>query len=102
MFIRHRRERGFAVPQGHLKPRIGEGRTASQRIVFAMDEQTHVKGFAWQEGYGAFTVGVSQKPRTVDYMKRQAENHRNLSFEEEFLAFLKKRAIDYNPKYVRG
>jgi putative transposase len=67
-----------------------------------MDEQTHVKGFAWQEGYGAFTVGVSQKPRTVDYMKRQAENHRNLSFEEEFLAFLKKRAIDYNPKYVRG
>jgi putative transposase len=61
-----------------------------------------VKGFAWQEGYGAFTVGVSQKPRTVDYMKRQAENHRNLSFEEDFLAFLKKRAIDYNPKYVRG
>ena len=54
-----------------------------------MDEQTHVKGFAWQEGYGAFTVGVSQKPRTVDYMKRQAEHHRNLSFEEEFLAFLK-------------
>ena len=30
MFIRHRRERGFAVPQGRLKPRIGEGRTASQ------------------------------------------------------------------------
>ena len=67
------------VPQGRLKPRIGEGRTASQRIVLAMDEQTHVKGFAWQEGYGAFTVGVSQKPRTVDYMKRQAEHHRNLS-----------------------
>jgi hypothetical protein len=67
-----------------------------------MDEQTHVKGFAWQEGYGAFTVGVSQKSRTVDYMKRQAEHHRNLSFEEEFLAFLKKHAIDYDPKYVWG
>jgi putative transposase len=59
-------------------------------------------GFAWQEGYGAFTLGVSQKPRTIDYIKRQAEHHRKRSFEEEFLAFLKKHAIDYDPKYVWG
>lgn len=64
--------------------------------------ETHTKGFAWQEGYGAFTVGVSQKPRTVDYIKRQAEHHRKVSFEEAFLAFLKKHAIDYDPKYVWG
>jgi REP-associated tyrosine transposase len=37
---------------------------------------THAKGFSWQEGYGAFTLGVSQKPRTIDYIKRQAEHHR--------------------------
>ncbi len=64
--------------------------------------ENQAKGFAWQEGYGAFTLGVSQKSRTIDYIKRQAEHHRKRSFEEEFLAFLKKHAIDYDPKYVWG
>ena len=49
-----------------------------------------------------FTLGVSQKPRTVDYIKRQAEHHKKRSFEEEFLALLKKHAIDHDPKYVWG
>jgi hypothetical protein len=66
-----------------------------------MDE-THTKGFCWQEGYGAFTLSVSQKGRTIDYIKRQAEHHRRHSFEAEFLAFLKKHAVDYDPKYVWG
>ena len=64
--------------------------------------ETHARGFAWQEGYGAFTLGVSQKPRTIDYIKRQAKHHRKRSFEEEFVAFLKKHTIDYDPKYVWG
>ena len=56
--------------------------------------------FRWQEGYGAFTLGVSQKPDTVTYIQSQAEHHKKHSFEEEFLAFLKKHSIDYDPKYV--
>ena len=32
--------------------------------------ETHTKGFSWQEGYGAFTLGVSQKARTIDYIKQ--------------------------------
>ena len=64
--------------------------------------ETHAKGFSWQEGYGAFTLGVSQKLHTIDYIKRQAEHHRKRSFEDEFVAFLKKHAIDYDPKYVWG
>jgi len=64
--------------------------------------ENHTKGFSWQEGYGAFTVGVSQRPRTIDYIKRQAEHHRKRNFEDEFIAFLKKHAIDYDPKYVWG
>jgi putative transposase len=64
--------------------------------------ETQAKGFSWQEGYGAFTLGVSQKPRTIDYIKRQAEHHRKCSFDEEFVAFLKRHVIDYDPKYVWG
>jgi putative transposase len=59
-------------------------------------------GFAWQEGYGAFTVGVSQKNETIAYIQRQAEHHRNRNYEEEFLAFLKKNGIEYDPQHVWG
>jgi putative transposase len=64
--------------------------------------EKHVKGFAWQEGYGAFTVGISQQADTVAYIKNQADHHRRRGFEEEFLAFLKKHAIDFDPKFVLG
>jgi putative transposase len=58
--------------------------------------------FAWQEGYGAFTVGISQQAATAAYINSQEEHHRKRSFEDEFLAFLKKHGIDYDPKYVWG
>ena len=58
--------------------------------------------FAWQEGYGAFTVGISQRAQTMSYINAQQEHHRRRSFEEEFLAFLKKHDIEYDLKYVWG
>src|SRR5262249_10823051 len=39
-------------------------------------------GFAWQEGYGAFTIGESQIPALTRYVDRQAEHHRTRSFQE--------------------
>ena len=64
--------------------------------------ETHSRDFAWQEGYGAFTVGISQQANTIAYIQAQAEHHRKRSFEEEFLAFLKKHNVDYDPRYVWG
>jgi putative transposase len=64
--------------------------------------EKHTKGFAWQEGYGAFTVGISQKAVTIAYIRSQAEHHRKRSFEEEFVAFLKKHNVEYDPRYVLG
>jgi len=58
--------------------------------------------FAWQEGYGAFTVGISQQAHTTSYINSQAEHHRTRDFDGEFLAFLKKHGIEYDPKYVLG
>ena len=63
---------------------------------------TGVGRFEWQKGYGAFTVGISQRTHTVSYINSQAEHHKTRSFEEEFLAFLHKHAIAYDPKYVWG
>jgi putative transposase len=64
--------------------------------------ETGKDGFAWQEGYGAFTVGVSQKANTIAYIRSQPEHHRRRSFEEEFIAFLKKHRVEYDPRYVWG
>jgi len=64
--------------------------------------EKHAAGFAWQEGYGAFTVGISQKNHTIAYIRSQAKHHRKRSFEDEFLAFLKKHGVEYDPKYVWG
>jgi REP element-mobilizing transposase RayT len=64
--------------------------------------ETHTKNFAWQEGYGAFTVGISQKNDTIRYIASQAEHHRKRNFEEEFVAFLKKHGVEYDPQHVWG
>jgi hypothetical protein len=58
------------------------------------------RGFAWQEGYGAFSLGISQVDRTIAYIESQREHHRRKSFQEEFLAFLKKHHIEYDERYI--
>ncbi|MCU1271615.1 MAG: transposase IS200-family protein [Acidobacteriaceae bacterium] len=58
--------------------------------------------FEWQQGYGAFSVSVSHQRQTIFYINSQAEHHRTRNFEEEFISFLKKLDIDYDPKYVLG
>jgi REP element-mobilizing transposase RayT len=52
--------------------------------------------FAWQEGYGAFSIGVSQTAWTIAYIDSQAEHHRKRSFQEEYLLFLQRHGIAYD------
>jgi len=56
--------------------------------------------FAWQEGYGAFSVSESLKAEVGRYVARQAEHHRKLTFEEEFVRFLDRHGVEYDPRYV--
>ena len=60
------------------------------------------RGFAWQQGYGAFSVGVSQAEGTVAYIRGQEEHHRTRTFKEEFIAFLEKHGIEYDPEFLWG
>lgn len=46
------------------------------------------KGFAWQEGYAAFSIGKSQRDKTVAYIQGQFEHHKRVSFADEFARFL--------------
>ena len=58
--------------------------------------------FSWQRGYGAFSVSIGKLPQTVEYIKKQDEHHREKTFEEEFIHFLKANEIDYDERYVWG
>jgi REP element-mobilizing transposase RayT len=50
--------------------------------------------FAWQDGYGAFSIGVSQRVTTVAYINRQEQHHRRIDFAAEWNAILKKHGLD--------
>ena len=56
--------------------------------------------FAWQEEYGAFSVSVSQLDKTMEYIQGQEAHHRKMTFQEEFLALLKKHRIEYDERYL--
>jgi putative transposase len=58
--------------------------------------------FEWQEKYGAFTVSVSQLDNIVKYIEDQAEHHRKITFQEEFLALLKKHRVEFDERYLWG
>jgi hypothetical protein len=59
-----------------------------------------LREFAWQRGYGAFTVSYSDVEQAQDYIARQKEHHQRLSFREEFVGFLKLNGIDFDEKYL--
>jgi REP element-mobilizing transposase RayT len=56
--------------------------------------------FAWQSGYGAFSVSESNIALVRKYIVGQKEHHRKKSFQEEYLAFLKRHRLPYNEKYL--
>ena len=49
-----------------------------------------IKKFGWQDGFGAFSVSVSQKERVLKYIENQMEHHLAQSFENEYLELLRK------------
>jgi putative transposase len=58
--------------------------------------------FAWQESYGAFSIGTSQVKDTIRYINRQSEHHRTHTFVDEYRAFLERNGIEYDERYVFG
>ncbi len=56
--------------------------------------------FEWQEGYGAFSVSLSNQGRVVSYINNQPEHHKKQDFKSEFITFLKRHKIEYDERYV--
>ena len=56
--------------------------------------------FSWQAGYGTFSIGQSQVATVAKYIESQKKHHQKMTFQEEYIAFLKKYGIDYDEKYL--
>ena len=59
-----------------------------------------VKGFAWQDGYGAFTVSASSIEKVKSYIAHQEEHHRKKTFQEEYVKFLKQSGVEYDERFL--
>jgi REP element-mobilizing transposase RayT len=64
--------------------------------------RAQVRGFAWQEGYAAFSVSVSALEDVAEYIRNQEQHHRKRDFAQEYIALLKKHGIVYDPRWVLG
>ncbi len=61
---------------------------------------SELRGFSWQNGYGAFSVSASSLPGVKRYLAGQEEHHRRRTFQEEFVEFLKRHEIEYDERYL--
>lgn len=58
------------------------------------------RAFAWQKGYGAFSVSKSAETQIIKYIERQEEHHRKRSFMEELLILLERHGVEYDERYL--
>jgi REP element-mobilizing transposase RayT len=77
---------------------VKEVKTASSRWVKTQDAS--FADFAWQQGYGAFSVGMRQQETLLRYIDTQEEHHRVRTFQDEYREFLTKNGIEYDERYV--
>ena len=94
----------------HIYLLAGQSRTISlsdwvkelKRVtsIWIKQQSPELKRFAWQAGYGAFSVSHSQSRRVVQYIREQELHHQKTDFKAEFREFLKRHEIDYDERYV--
>ena len=57
-------------------------------------------GFFWQAGYGAFSVSQSEAARVIEYIRRQEEHHKKMTFQEEYRQFLARYEVAYDEAHL--
>jgi REP element-mobilizing transposase RayT len=87
------------LPHQNVADYVKNIKTASTKWVRTTFGPTFAQ-FAWQEGYGGYTVGYSSQKATYNYILNQEKKHENLSFEDEYLNFIKMQNISFDEKYV--
>ena len=77
---------------------VREVKACSSKWLNELPDRNH--DFYWQKGYGAFTVSYSMVDAVRNYIRNQAEHHRQKTFEEEYVEFLQKHGIEFRNEYL--
>ena len=77
---------------------IEELKTSSSK--WLKTQSPALASFAWQRGYGAFSVGPLDQEALIKYIENQEQHHRTRTFQEEYRAFLKKYGVEYDERHV--
>ncbi len=72
----------------------------SDTSLYINEKRLSKNKFQWQEGYGLFSYSMSHRPNVIRYIENQQEHHKKRTFREEYLDFLEKFQVEYNPKYL--
>jgi len=56
--------------------------------------------FAWQTGYGAFSVSASNEKQVIKYIRDQERHHRRMTFQEEFITLLRKHGVPFEERFL--
>jgi REP element-mobilizing transposase RayT len=96
--------------EDHVHILARHGRTISQAdwvkeikrtsSIWIKERDPLLKDFAWQAGYGIFSVSASNREAVRDYIARQEEHHRRLGYQDEFRLLLKKHEMEWDERYV--
>lgn len=85
-------------PNVALSDLVRDIKANSSRFI---NEKKYVKGkFSWQEGFGAFSYSISQLADVIQYIENQEDHHKETSFKDEYLRYLKRFQIEYDEKYI--
>jgi REP element-mobilizing transposase RayT len=68
--------------------------------LWVKSEFRELSDFAWQNGYGAFSLGFSQIDSVCSYIGNQEQRHRKISFQDEFRTLLRRYKIEFDERYV--
>ena len=77
---------------------LEEVKSHSSKWMKTKDES--LKSFYWQDGYGAFSVNSVEVDKVTKYINNQHEHHKEITFQDEYRAILKKYKVRYDERYV--
>lgn len=75
-------------------------REIKKRSSVWVHQEIGLASFAWQEGYGAFSISATSREAVREYIANQAVHHRITPFREEMIVMLNKCKVDFDPKYL--
>ena len=86
------------IPNGNLSNLMRDVKSQSSKWVH--ETFTSHKDFAWQEGFGAFSVSFSEMGRVKNYLAGQKNHHEKINFQDEFRTFLKRHRIEWDENTI--